>query len=951
MISSLTTSEQDLVRRMAQSKEKADWGFDLLLEHRPYELAKFFDPLTKAGLFKPENYFGPIPSDKEGFVHIPFWSALKYMEAVAKQSGEQNDIVLAKKVMNVVRSVSSFREPDGNPRDNYHTYYIFSEILGMLPPTAVTRDDIELIPIWLSSKYDRGIVASTLDKGFMRRALSSETPEEWEKACRVLYHCTAIEWVVERGFGDEKRRKPKSIVEDYWLEQLIKHHVEALGTKVGQQASCIFTDRLRQVFHPERAVPSHWSRPTIEESDQNAPIEEPGDRFVEGLRDVLLHWVDHDAAGSRSYVRDLLIDDADIFRRIAIHTINCRWADLQEIYFPAVSADLFCDAHLHELYQLLKSHFREFTQQEKARTLEAIHNIPMSEGEDKERRLRRTQWNWLSSIVHQGYELADRWYMELEADPEIGRLSKHPSLHSYHESWSGPGPSPYSVQHLLKHAKDGTLIDALHAFTEPGGFQGPETPTTRALVDVLIEAVKQHADTFVGILPTFLHAKRPFQYGVINGLKHHWDDTGKGTEQQVDWGRAWPALVEFFTALLTDHEFWEEKAVEDQNMTPNRDWIPPIIASFLKAGTQSDKHAYSEILLPQTWRLINLLLKNIQPNEDVGDDPMFDAINSAKGKTIEALFNHALRTCRVSENINGKHVDEWENMRLTFDRELERCKNGNYEMSTLCGAYITNLDYLSRDWLARNIDQIFPQEYPLNFACAIDGMAYGPEHRIVYKLLVNKEIINKALRMDLRGKHAREKLIQRIALAYLWEDEELNGPTFSYLFESKAVGDLEEAGDLLWGLKTQQLHNDQIERILDFWSYCIEWSKGLDEPPAALLSGLSKLACYVSTIGEREKEWLSVVAPYVHVGHDADWFIEELDRLADTYPRETSEILGRVLETYKPVFDYEDHLKLLIKKIAANSADGKQVALKYADGLSKTRIRGMYELFKELERD
>ena len=83
-MTALTSSEQELVRRMAQSKEKAEWGFELILERRPDDLSNFFDPLLEAGLFNPENNSGPIPSDKEGFVQIPFWPALKYLQALRK---------------------------------------------------------------------------------------------------------------------------------------------------------------------------------------------------------------------------------------------------------------------------------------------------------------------------------------------------------------------------------------------------------------------------------------------------------------------------------------------------------------------------------------------------------------------------------------------------------------------------------------------------------------------------------------------------------------------------------------------------------------------------------------------------------------------------------------------------------------------------------------------------
>lgn len=948
MTRALASNEEELVRRMGQSKEKAEWGFDLLITRRPGDLDSFFDPLEEAGLFDPRHNSGPVALAKEGLVHIPFWPALKYLQALARLAGEKNDLPLTEKILGVIRSVSTFREPDGRIRDNDNTFRVFAEIFGLVPLEAVTSKDIDLIPVWLASKFDRGHVAATLDKGYMQRALSSTTSEDWIKACRVLYHCTALEWVPDRWMRETERLKPVSVVEDYWLDKLIQNNTESLGTKVGRQASDIFIGRLREVFGAESTVPSHWSRSTIEDSDQNTPVEEPSDRFVEGLRDILLYWAERDQEAARDYVRGMLSDDTDIIRRIAIHTVNHRWSALRDLYFPIVSVGLFSDVHLHELYQLLRSHFGEFTEEQKAETLKIIRSIPPEEGDDGQRLLRRMQRNWLSAIVNQGHEPADNCYEKLDADPTIGNLSKYPSLHGYLESWSGPGPSPFSVTDLIQNARTRSLIELLHSFPETDGFQGPETPTMRALVDTLSKAVKQEPEVFIVMLPDFLRAKRQFQYGIIEGLKYLWDDAAKSAEQQVDWYQTWTELMEFCDMLLSDPRFWKEEAVEDRNMTPNRDWIPPLVASFLKAGTQSDKHAYPEELLPRGWKLINCLLEHVVPEEEPSDDPMNYAINSSKGKVIEALFNHALRASRVADKAKGKHSDEWEQMSPTFERELSKCKGGNYAMSTLSGSYIANLDYLSRDWLTDNVEKIFPDDYPVNFSCAVDGMAYAPEHRHVYKLLTDKKIIDKALKRDLKGRHSREKLIQRIALAYLWGDEKLEGPRFSYLFESKKLKELEEVSDFLWSVSTNKLRDGQVERVLAYWALCIGWSQTLDEPPAALLSSLSRLACYLREIDDEEERWLLAVAPYAHVGHDADRFIEELDRLADRYPRQASAALARVLETYNPVFDFEDRLKSLITKIAAAGGDEGRAAMSYADKLCQLRLKGMCDLFRDL---
>ncbi len=135
-----------------------------------------------------------------------------------------------------------------------------------------------------------------------------------------------------------------------------------------------------------------------------------------------------------------------------------------------------------------------------------------------------------------------------------------------------------------------------------------------------------------------------------------------------------------------------------------------------------------------------------------------------------------------------------------------------------------------------------------------------------------------------------------------------------------------------------------MARILSFWARCVTWSREAAKPPEKLLSKLGRLSCYIKTVGDHEQEWLLAVAPYVHVGYDADDFIEELERLADISPANVSVVLGKVLETFVPTFDFQDKLKSLLTKLAAQGR--REDAIAYADRLR--HLRGMEQLFGQL---
>ena len=115
----LSAKHEAFVKLMKESEELARRGFDLLLKRSNPE--RFFDALQEAGLFAPSKNPAPVPAEQEGYVRIPYWSPLDYLVAVAKIAGERNDLELAAKVMAVVRDVSSWRDANNKPTENYHT--------------------------------------------------------------------------------------------------------------------------------------------------------------------------------------------------------------------------------------------------------------------------------------------------------------------------------------------------------------------------------------------------------------------------------------------------------------------------------------------------------------------------------------------------------------------------------------------------------------------------------------------------------------------------------------------------------------------------------------------------------------------------------------------------------------------------------------------------------------
>ena len=628
----------------------------------------------------------------------------------------------------------------------------------------------------------------------------------------------------------------------------------------------------------------------------------------------MLAWLNSDVDSARGYVDHLFSSGAEIVERMQF--ISRSEVRISARLVPkAISPAMFDSGHRHELHLFLKHHFQQLTDNAKAGILDIIRGLPLPDrGAESERILLGIQKNWLTPIAGQGYAPVDEWLAELNDGATDASIFVPPEFNSYHEMHLGFGPTPHEAQEIVAFAENGTIIDRLNAFTPSNTWNGP---SKRSLSDAVVEAVGAAPDTFIKILPRFTGAKPEYQYAVIAGFKKLWD-AWDGKQAELAWDVIWTKLIDFFEALLNNEEFWKEEPVADEPvLSPTRDWIPPVIADFIKAGTRSDDKAYAPDLLPRTQSIVLVILSKSKPQPDPREgDALNGAINTSKGKAIEALFEHTLRRCRLSDKVKKSHVDVWTTVQPLFDAELAQCRGGNFEFSALAGAYIGNLHYMSGEWVHANFKALFPIDVPANCLAALDGFGFAPSSKPIFDLLIAAGVVDWALRQDMKGEHPRQRLLQRLGLSYLWGDQQLDGPRFKYFFEFQRKKELRELARYFWMARGEPLTDEQRERILLFWDRCVSWGGTIDSPPESLLSQLSLLSCYLTAVDERALKWLLAVVPYSPVNYHAHWVIEQLGRLADASPIEVSEVLRALLNTYQPDFDFENRIsKLLVQRL------------------------------------
>ncbi len=903
----LTASQKALIGYMGRSDKHAVHGFSLILKSE--DPKRFFSELRNAGMFEPATNPGPQEVEgKAGFFRIPIWPALEYLVCIAGIAGETADVTLGSELMEIVRALSA--ENQGRaPADNYHTNAALVEIISLVPTECVSLEDVDLAEGWLKTKWGNSTIVSELDKA-IGRFLAAGSTQDREKAVRLLWHCTELGEVQGQ---DRNLRDRRPVADSYWLGQLLEHRARDMGRIAKDQAVDCLLARLREVFSDEFMADSSWlSRPAIEEHDQNHSWDDTVNAYVDAARDSLDAWLHEDPESAKVYVARMLSDDAQIVRRLAINAVRNHWNSLQSEFEAAISQPLFEIGHLHELHWLLRDHYRDLTAEAKARVHDVI--VSLVDGKDPGSRemelAQRSQRDWLYSIQGLGDAQVDATYARIVE--VAGPIRDHPDFLAYHESWIGSGPSPYTPEEIATFADDGSLVKRIDAYDPPADER---SGSRKSLIDALSNAVAAKPRRLIQVLGTREQVSRRIQYGLLNGFlslveKQDKEDAPDNFRELLD------AFLPYMEALICDPGFWGEPAEVSDDFEPNKDWIPPIVGRISKKLAASDAVPLSDANIEQLTNAVSSIMTHA-PGIEMPDDPMTAAINNARGMAVEALLQILLRRCRDADKATQNHQSVWDEMRPTFEAELAECMDGQrLESSTLFGTYFAQIHYVDIAWVRANMERLFPFDQETNLSCAIVGLAYANFSPRVYESLKGSDVPRKALRLVSLRASARERLIERIAVAYLWGQEELDSPCIAEMFSPDRLDDVVElvATAVTWS--RSKLKDDHVQRVKALARRSVAF--GMEDPKsrANLLAIASRFIQFVDS-PEDEIEWLVPVARYAHQSHWDSDFLDTLAEFVDRDPERTKQLLDAFLEEYRFSYDYRDKLKTVIRKLHA----------------------------------
>lgn len=903
-------------QKSAVERAKRNPGLQRILFSKAKGL-EWFESFKQAGFLNPAEIPRPIESSQPGFFSIPSWPISEYLVSTREELKQEENTALAVEVRDFMRAATRHARDQGYT--NFRAWWAFSKVISGLPVALVEDEDLAAVDFWLDDRYERGLIAEAIGEVWLFELLDQPSGRYAEIALRLVSMLFRTQ--------KKKRKRGSSEVDDIvlrfdsWYAQKLTTKVAGkVGRSLGIAGISILQGSLEEVVADLNN--DRWSsiwRPAIEDHEQNRSSDDAEDIILVAFREALLGFIDANGDASRDYVSKLLGSGVITVRRAAIFALDVQFERLKELLERAITPDVFDSHHRHEVWQLLHHRFPFFREAEKKRVRELITSLleTNDDGSQNPVATAYTHATWLSAIRSFDDVLAQLYR---DAVAAAGAEPEHPDFASYmtvgwvnHES-----PIPEGELQSLTVAE---LVDRLKNYKE--GDQGGREETGMAgLVKAVRRMVKAEPLKYYNQLAHLTSVDSAFVYEIIEAYSELWTE-----KAALPWDDIWPSLLRFCSAVVSAESFWGQSNADERTaFVGNRHWVVGAIGRLIEHGAKEDDRAGFEAHIAEARNILILLLKREEGSEFPEDSEAVSvAINSPRGRCVEALINLALRSCRTAHEASGEHSGAWKEFEPTFDSELAR--KGEYEFVTLISVYLANALYLDKEWTTRHLPAIFDGDDRLRWRCAMQGYAYvSMVYEPVYKFLRERGHLIRALNEDFPKGEVAKKVVQNIAVSYLNGNEDLSDATslIRVLLQRGKSDELNHLVGFFTALRRAEKPNVKA-KVIELWPKVFQALR-LDSREGKLLaSRLCDWTQFVDKIDDVSKDLMMQVLPFAAEGHRDGKLLEGIARFSEQQPEAASELWCAMLAYAQPTYPPED-ITSALTNIAKTGAEGTRVA-------------------------
>lgn len=739
------------------------------------------------------------------------------------------------------------------------------------------------------------------------------------------------------------------LLDHYHLDEVLKGTAKKLGERCGMDAIDLLCARFHEcIGAPEADQYTYIWRSAVEEHEQDNHKDDFRNVIVDTLRDVSLGLANVNPAEARKAVRVFLESPYPTLVRVGIFVCGECYPSVGRVFWDCLKVEWLVEVpYWHELFWLIKKTFPQFSASEQLKFLDVVVNVKGNWKDELNSEVldEILQRDLLYPAVGLGSnEVNSRFERLVQLH---GSVREHADFHIYSTSgWVGDR-SPVASDELVGQT-DTELLDLMRTFV-PDSASG-EGPTYRGMAASFTGAVRASEDGFAKRISLFFGVPRPYQHGLLRGLKERWVED----KREIDW----TAAVALMRSIVLADAFKIDLAVErTEGWEPAVRWVISDIADLIKAGASDLSRPLSNYELSQCVEIIDAILLAVKPSgADEPKDAVSHAINSPRGRTLESAINVGLAWRRNEVASNESTSSVWACMKPIFDRELDSSESGrNAEFSALGGMYCTNLHYLSADWVETNFDRIFSTFNDAAWRCAAQGFAYQRHlYNWLYAGLNRGGHLRKMVFVEGLPDSVSEKALQFVGLAYLEGMERLDGSGDGLLSELVLNIRTKELSQLCWFFWTTRGWEGQQEvrrlRILDFWTKVTVAIRADKSPHRELQSALNLLAVFIADVTvDVEQMWVEA-APHAEVRHHGRNLVEQLARLAKEFPDAVARVFIAALNGFVPDYRREDVIRCVEQLAESGRIDEAELICNKYAARGSTLLKDTYESLRDANR-
>ena len=881
---------------------------------------KWFYPLKKRGFFKPERAPGPKPAEEKGSFYIPEWNVLPYLERISRQIATPPNEKYIDELLDIIKNVSNLTNSKGERIDNYRTWYYFVKILSNIPNERIPYDVIDLIPLWLESRFETSIQGEVIATQLLPKFLNDQaTSDDIKKAEKIISFITDIKIIpLDKGkaklYGKKEEYKFK--FDSYWLEKTFDKHIKQVAKKCTIKVVEDLVDKIRKMLkrHEDGAYESFYI---------GEHIYEPIDLLTKALKNILNEKAKIDPKETKDLLASFLNDDYYFFQKIALYVIGQNidhlqdiiWTNLDKVIGESVKRNYLVGDEL----KYLLNNLHDLTAQQKEAIKAQVEKGPRKDipDEEQEKDILRWKQKIYQALTSDPYfkdlydELRDKTKEDAELTPGIVWLRMK----------SGKEKSPLSAEDVLKKSNE-ELAEFFANFRSEDIWSGP---TVDGLSDLLKEVVQKQPEKFSSNLTPFLKSGYLYIYDILWGLRDAWKE-----KIIIDW----KSLFSFIKNYIKQEGFWEDKLkVEGSHWGADYQWVLRLIGELIQEGTKDDSWAFDAKLLPAAEEILFSIVDQFLKTPPKGDneaerDPVTRALNSSAGNIVTALIYLALRRARLQKEDVEKANERWSSqIRDKYEKLLESHIS---EAFTQLGQYLYNFWYLDKNWVKTWLNKIVKEEnkYWSNFFV---GYLYSGRVYLEFFILMMSHY-ERAMDFEFKEKIAEERYVQYIAIGYLGSIIGLQEESLMRKMLDKISHDKIDTLVRYFRSYSPEYYKDEEEsakkpekideirtKVLDIWRYMYEKHKhrsDLSDDEKDIVTHLLMLAIFLPKLDEKNLQWIVFSLSNMRRYYDVSLLIEDLVVLKDRGEQpESGRFIGRVfIEILKKTIPtiFKDNIKTIV---------------------------------------